>query len=164
MKRHLILSALLICALLVNGQKFSGQVYILAEHFIKDKCEVDAPCDCCAAELIFLSKRRFSLVDRCLYHDIFLKGRYSVTNKLLTLRFKPKVVNNNYDEKKQQEYVEKKKMKMPPLVLQINTCGSGKVVLGHSTIREYKYGSRQTQKKDTEIIKELKKSTAWKSF
>ncbi|MDZ4709431.1 MAG: hypothetical protein SH818_13615 [Saprospiraceae bacterium] len=146
---------------LVSGQKFSRQVYLLSDHFLKEKCEVTAPCDCCASDLIFLSKTKFTLVDRCLSHETYLTGRYTVAKTKLTLKFKPVVIDNIFDEKSKQELVEKKEIRMVPLILQIHMCGD-KFVFEHPSIKEYKYGARQTTRNDKEIISALKKSKAWK--
>ncbi len=158
-----ILFYLLWAPVLAPGQKFSHQVYILSDHFLRESCEVSAPCDCCASDLIFLSRKKFALVDRCLYHDTYLRGNYSATKNILTLDFKPVVIDHTYDENSKKEGVEKKEMKIPPLMLQIHPCGTDKTILVHPTIREYKYGSMQTNRKDSEIIRALKKSKAWKT-
>jgi len=161
MKVQPILWYLLLIPVWSSGQKFTHQVYVLSDHFEKEKCEVYAPCDCCASDLIFLTKRIFTLVDRCLYQDTYLKGRYAIKENIMTLRFKPVVVSNTYDEKNKLEGYEKKEVIMTPLMLQVNLCRD-KITLGHPTIKEYQYGSRQGSEKEKEIIKELRKTKAWK--
>lgn len=148
---------------LASGQKFSRQVYILSDHFLRESCEVSASCDCCASDLIFLNRKKFALVDRCLYHDTYLHGKYKASKNILTLEFNPVVIDHTYGEDHKKEQVEKKDMKIPPLMLQIHPCGSNQTILEHPTIKEYKYGSRQTSRKDSEIIRTLKKSKPWKT-
>ena len=147
---------------LTRGQKFAKQIYLLSDHFSKETCEVDAACDCCASELIFLNKKQFALIDRCLHNDTYLRGTYETKGNDLTLNFRPVVISQLYEEKTQNENHEKKRLAMTPLVLQIRPCGQDKVTLGHPTIREYKYGSRRKGVNEKEIIRQLKKSKAWK--
>jgi hypothetical protein len=164
MKFPSIFITLCLIPVLSWGQPFSRQVYILSDHFSKEKCEVSVSCDCCASELIFLTPKKFTLVDRCVDHDTYLTGRYTVKKSTLTLKFKPVIIDNTYDEKNKKEFFEKKKVSLEPLMLQIRSCGDNKTIIEHPTIREYKYGSRQTNKKDQDIITALKKSTAWKKL
>lgn len=144
------------------GQKFAKQVYLLSDHFSKETCEVDAACDCCASELIFLTKRQFALVDRCLHNDTYLRGTYATKSNSITLNFRPVVISQVYDEETQNENHEIKRLEMTPLILQIRPCGQNRVTLGHPTIREYEYGSRRKGVNEKEIIRQLKKSKAWK--
>lgn len=164
MKLQSIFITLLLIPVLSWGQTFSRQVYILSDHFLQEKCEVLVSCDCCSSELIFLNKKKFTLVDRCLGHDTYLTGRYTVQKSILTLKFQPIVIDNTYDAKNNQDLLEKKKVRLEPLMLQIHSCGDNKTVLEHPTIREYKHGSRPTNGKDQEIIAALKKSKAWKKL
>lgn len=144
------------------SQKFSKQVYLLSDHFSKETCEVDAACDCCASDLIFLNKRQFALIDRCLHNDTYLRGTYVIKGEGITLNFRPVVVSQLYDEKTQNESHEIKRLEMTPLALQVRPCGQNKVTLGHPAINEYKYGSRRKGINEKEIIRQLKKSKAWK--
>ena len=161
MKIQFVFIVFLMLPVLSSGQKFSRQVYILSDHFLKEKCEVSAPCDCCASDLIFLTKTKFTLVDRCMAHETYLTGRYKVAKSKLTLKFKHVVIDNTSDETSKKELVEKKEMNLDPLILQINSCGD-EFVLEHPSIKEYKYGARQTTRNDKEIIATLKKSKVWK--
>lgn len=147
---------------LTRGQKFAKQIYLLSDHFSKETCEVDAACDCCASELIFLTKREFALIDRCLHNDTYLRGTYVTKVNGITLNFRPVVISQLYEERTQNEKHEKKRLAMAPLVLQIRPCGQDEVMLGHPTIREYQYGSRRKEVNEKEIIRRLKKSKVWK--
>ncbi|HNR05831.1 MAG TPA: hypothetical protein PKM27_00870 [Saprospiraceae bacterium] len=144
------------------GQQFARQVFILSDEFSKEACEVIAACDCCASDLIFLNKKKFALVDRCLHHDTYLRGKYALKGKSMTLDFSPEAVSLRYDENTQLINKEKKQMSMSPLILQIGRCGQDEVTLGHPTIREYKYGSRRKGINEKEILRQIKKSKPWK--
>lgn len=160
--RILIIWIVCFFAFKASGQKFSKQVYILSDHFDKTKCEVDAPCDCCASDLIFLNKRNFALVDRCLHQDSYLRGKYTVRNKVMTLNFKQAVVSNDFDEVNNQDQYKKQTIKMSTLILQVTLCNSNKNILSHPTVKEYKYGSQRSRIQESEVIRELKKNKAWK--
>lgn len=60
------------------GQDFTGQVFMLTEYFVDDKCEVFAECDCCSTDLFFLKDKEFGMVSRCLYNDSYFRGTYGL--------------------------------------------------------------------------------------
>jgi hypothetical protein len=143
------------------GQSFSGQAFILSKEFLENKCEVYAPCDCCATNLFFLTDKEFGMVNRCMYYDSYYKGTYSIKDSKLTLTFKQKVVSEIMDEVSSKVTYKTKVTKIEPKVFTIDKCNN-KVRLRHPTTVDLSNGSRYPVGDEKELTKELEKETAWK--
>ena len=143
------------------GQTFTGQVFMLTEYFLDDKCEVIAECDCCSTDLFFLTDKEFGMVNRCLYNDSYYRGTYSVKSTGLTLTFKQKVVNEIINEETNKIKNEPKTVEIKPYQFTISKCDT-KIRLQHTTIKDFKNGSRYSVTREKELIKELKGTEAWK--
>jgi hypothetical protein len=53
------------------GQNFTGQVFLLAEHYQEDKCAAIAEGDCDTGDLFFLTDKQFCLVAKCIFNDSY---------------------------------------------------------------------------------------------
>ena len=143
------------------GQTFTGQVFMLTEYYWDDKCEVNAECDCCSTDLLFLTDTEFGMVNRCLYNDSYYRGTYSVKANELTLTFKQKVVNEIINEETNKIKNAPKTVEIKPYQFTISKCDT-KTRLQHTTIKDFKNGSRYSLTREKELIKELKETEAWK--
>lgn len=145
------------------GQTFTGQVYMLAEDFSDDKCEVIAECDCCSSDLFFLSTTRFCFVSRCISGDSYFSGIYSVKSSKLKLTLDKKYVTEITDEEYNVTKLETKVKNTSTIDLEVLRCGQ-RQRLTHPTNKGWKNGSRYRQKKEAEMMKELKTSKQWKQL
>ena len=156
---------LVICVLTVyrvaGSQDLSGQVFILSEQFAEDKCEVEALCDCCATELFFINKKEFVMVSRCLFDNTFLKGKYKINPKTLTLKYSKTHVNEKTDEQSGKVTCEVVKSRVDHTEFEVSQC-SKKIRLRHPTITEFKNGTRHERAKEKQLKAELYKTEAWK--
>lgn len=143
------------------GQNFTGQVFMLTEYYLDEKCEVNAECDCCSTDLFFLTDKEFAMVNRCLFNDSYYRGTYSVKANGLTLTFKQKVVNEIINEETNKIKNQTKKVEIKPYKFSIGKCDS-KIRLQHATIKDFKNGSRYSVTREKELTKELKGTQAWK--
>ena len=146
----------------LHGQNFSGQVYLLSEDFLEDRCLVLVEGNECSTDLIFLSDKTFAMVNRCLANDTYYMGSYSRKKNVLKLTFKAVMARETYDPKLDKKKYEKTKSKIDPIAFTITTCDVGKLTLEHTPIRDYQFGSRVTGKAAREKIIKLKISRGWK--
>lgn len=144
------------------SQNFSGQVYLLSENFLEDRCQVLIEANDCSTDLIFLSEKTFAMVNRCLYNDTYYVGTYIRRKALLRFAFKPVMVREVYDADLDKKKYEKSKLKIEPIEFIVSTCDVGKFTLEHTAIKDYKYGSRITGQPAREKIIKLKISRSWK--
>jgi Mg2+ and Co2+ transporter CorA len=145
-----------------RGQKFTGQVYLLAEKFLVDKCAVLVEGNACSTDLIFLTDKKFAMVYHCLLNSTYYTGNYRKTKDRLNFIFKQVMVTEVYDAEKDKKTYDKKKLSLEPIEFTIIVCEAGKVTLEHNTIKDYKNGSRVTSRTAREKTTRLKISRAWK--
>ena len=157
----ILLYALGFCSIAV-GQDLSGQAFLVTDKLQDNFCEVDAGCDCCAADLIFMTSRTFAMISRCLYDDSYFTGTYSKKDNKIILTFRQVAVNDTYDENSKKSKVELKKLKIQPMEFNLTPCGQGRIRLENSTIKEYKFGTRRPLKDEADLIKKVKGSKQWK--
>ena len=103
-----------ICAILsftneVSAQSFSGQVYLLAEKFLEDKCQVLTEEKDCSTDLIFLNDKTFAMVNRCKFNQAYYTGKYIKKKDKLYLTFKQVVAREIYDPAKDKKHTKRKK-------------------------------------------------------
>lgn len=134
---------------------------MLTEHFSEEKCEAYAECDCCSSDLFFLTKKKFAIINRCLYNDSYFKGSYKVKKDKLLLIFDQISVNEIIDGDSNEERNIKEKSKIEPIEFKISDCNN-KVRLQHATITDFKNGSRFPVQREKQLITELKTANAWK--
>jgi hypothetical protein len=148
----------------VFGQiSFTGQVFILSKDFIEDKCEVSAPCDCCATDLYFLPGDKFAFVSRCLSGDVYTTGTYSVNNNKLKLNFEKKYVEEEADEQYNITGYKHSQVNMPPVEFQIVFCGQ-KIRLMSTKEARTQNGSRYDPSSEKSRLRKLDESMAWKQL
>ena len=145
------------------GQDFTGQVFLLAEGFRDDKCEVVAECDCCGTDLFFLSSTKFGFVSRCLSGDAYFSGTYSPKMNKLTLTFNKKYVNEIVDDEYNVTKYETRPTKMSKVEFDIKQCGQ-KTRLTHLTTADWRNGSRYVQADEKAMTKKLLTSKPWKQL
>jgi hypothetical protein len=146
----------------VSAQSFSGQVYLLAEKFLEDKCQVLTEEKDCSTDLIFLNDKTFAMVNRCKFNQAYYTGKYVKKKDKLFLTFKQVVAREVYDPAKDKKTYEKKKEVIQPVELNITLCEAGKITLEHPSIKEYKNGSRLLGRIAREKLTKLKIAKAWK--
>jgi hypothetical protein len=152
----------------VVGQKFNGQVYLLAEKFLVDKCAVLVEGNACSTDLIFLSDKKFAMVYHCLLNSTYYTGSYRKAKDKLNFTFKQMMVKEVYDVEKDRKTYQKTKVALEPIEFTIIICEAGKITLEnepikeHNTIKDYKNGSRVTSRLAREKTTRLKISRAWK--
>src|SRR6478609_9543804 len=52
------------------SQSLKEQSFLLTDRLL-DECNVNAMCDCCASDLVFVSDNKFVLVDYCTDHGTY---------------------------------------------------------------------------------------------
>jgi hypothetical protein len=145
------------------GQPLSGQVFILADDFSEEKCEAFGECDCCTSDIFFLSSDKFCYISRCISGDSYFTGAYSTDSSKLKLTFDKKYVVEITDEDYTVTKLETRTTEIKPAEFDITKCGQS-LRLNHSTIREWRNGSRYSKLKETEMMKQLTMSKAWKQI
>jgi Mg2+ and Co2+ transporter CorA len=146
----------------VKGQKFAGQVYLLAEKFLVDKCAVLVEGDACSTDLIFLTDKKFAMVYHCLLNSTYYTGSYKKKKDKLNFSFKQVMVKEVYDAEKNKKTYEKQKFTLEPIEFTIIVCEAGKITLEHNSIKDYKNGSRVSNRAAREKTTRLKVSRAWR--
>ncbi|MEO5599760.1 MAG: hypothetical protein ABIR06_02415 [Cyclobacteriaceae bacterium] len=144
------------------GQNFSGQVYLLSESFLEERCQVLIEADDCPTDLIFLTDKTFAMVNRCLANDTYYVGNYVKKKNLLRFTFKPVMAREVYDAETDRKKYEKTRLKIDPIEFTISQCAAGRFTLEHTPIKEYKYGSRLSGQRAREKIIKLKIAKGWK--
>jgi hypothetical protein len=145
------------------SQDLTGQVFLLAEEFFEDKCEVVADCDCCGTELFFLSNTKFGFVSRCLSGDSYFSGTYTLKTNKLTLNFNKKYVDEIVDEEYNVEKYETRQTKIDKVEFDIKQCGQ-KTRLTHLTTADWKNGVRYKETAEKSKTKVLLTSKPWKQL
>jgi len=145
------------------GQPFVGQVFMVAENFTEDKCEVFAECDCCSSEIFFLSADKFCFVSKCISGDTYYKGTYTWNSSKLKLRFDKKYVEEITDEDYKVTKLETRVKNSDLVEFDIRRCGQ-KLRLTHATARDWKNGGQVEAKRQTELMKRLTSSKPWKQL
>jgi hypothetical protein len=144
----------------VYGQTLTGQVFMIADSFSDDKCEVAPECDCCSSDLYFLTKDKFCFVAQCISGDTYYTGTYSIDSNKLRLIFDNKYLDEITDDDYNIVGLEIKEKTSDPLQFQINNCGQKIKLTGVDCC----YGSRYDQKRETELKKRLLNSKPWKEI
>lgn len=141
----------------------TGQVFILSKYFNDAKCEVSAPCDCCATDLYFLPGDKFAFVSRCLSGDVYTAGTYSINNNKLKLNFLKKYVEEETDEQYKITGYKHGQESMSPVEFQIVLCGQ-KIRLISTKEARWQNGSRYDPSSEKGRLRKLEESTAWKQL
>jgi hypothetical protein len=148
---------------LAFAQMLTGQVFILADDFSDDKCEAFGECDCCTSDIFFLSSDKFCYISRCISGDSYFTGTYSTDSSKLKLTFHKEYIAEVTDEDYTVTRLETRTSEIKPAEFDITKCGQS-LRLNHTTIREWRNGSRYSKQKETEMTKQLTKSKAWKQI
>jgi uncharacterized protein YwbE len=101
------------------------------------------------------------MVSTCLFDNTFLRGKYKIKNKILTLKYSKTHVSEKTDEQSGKVTCEVVKSRVDLTEFKVSQCGK-KVRLRHPTITEFKNGTRHEPSKEKELKAELYKSQAWK--
>lgn len=145
-----------------NSGNFQNQVFLIGriEDFLQDKCEVYPECDCCSADLYFLSETLFAFVDRCISGDTYYAGLYEADSAGLKLKFLnehiSEVLDNDYELVKLEEQEDEPSTR----TFQIEIC-NGRIHLIDKSDKYYIHGSRYSTEKEKELLQELGNSEAW---
>ena len=145
------------------SQSLSGQVFILSESFIDDKCEVIADCDCCGTDLFFLSSTRFGFVSRCLSGDSYFTGTYTLKTNRLILNFNKKYVIEIVDEEYNVTNYKTEQIAIDKIEFEIQKCGQN-LRLTHSTTLDWRNGSRYSQSEEKMKFNKLLSAKPWKQL
>jgi len=145
------------------SQNLTGQVFLLAEGFRDDTCEVEADCDWRGTELFFLSNTKFGFVSRCLSGDSYLSGTYSMEMNKLTLNFNKKYVDEIVDDEYNVTNYETRQTKIKKVEFDIKQCGQ-KIRLTHLTTADWRNGSRYMSSDEKAKTKKLLTSKPWKQL
>lgn len=144
----------------VYSQTLTGQVFIIAESFSDDKCEVTPECDCCSSDLYFLTNDKFCYVSQCISGDAYYTGTYSVKSNKLQLTFDNKYLNEITDDDYNIIGLETKEETTDPLQFEIKSCGQKIKLIGVDCC----YGSRYDQKREIDLKRRLMSSKPWKEI
>lgn len=157
------LTVILALALVRTGisQDLSGQVFLIAEQFNDDKCEVVADCDCCGTELFFVSDKKFVFVSRCLSGDSYLSGTYALKMNKLTLTFGKKYLAEVVDDDYNVTQYKTKLTKVYKVEFDVKQCAQ-KTRLTHPATADWKNGIRYEHADEKTKTKELLASKPFK--
>jgi hypothetical protein len=147
----------------VSGQTFSGQVYVMTEHFAAGKCQPQIECDCCSSDILFLSDKEFVMIDRCIYNDCYYRGAYTVSKGYLTLTFNQFVVCEIYDDISEKTEIKKQNLNIDPARFYITNCDDT-VTLQRTDLKVLTKAFKDSKEKAGMKINELKKTTAWEQL
>jgi|GEM_PF-1614686 len=142
------------------SQSLKEQSFLLTDRLL-DECNVNAMCDCCASDLVFVSDNKFVLVDYCTDHGTYYTGIYRLTNDKLSLEFNQIKVEENFDYDKNELTEKKESCKCPTIEFQIRKCKNG-IILDNLIKPEFRYGTREQREIETERVSKLKNSKAYK--
>jgi Mg2+ and Co2+ transporter CorA len=135
---------------------------LLAEKFLVDKCAVLVEGDACSTDLIFLTDKKFAMVYHCLLSSTYYTGSYKKMKDKLNFTFKQVMVKEAYDAEKNKKTYDKTKLFLEPIEFSIIVCEVGKITLEHDSIKDYKNGSRVSNRTAREKTTRLKVSRGWK--
>jgi hypothetical protein len=143
------------------SQPFSGQVYVMTDHFTTDRCRPQIECDCCSSDIVFITDREFVMVDKCMYNDSYYRGKYTVTKEDLTLMFDQFVVKETYNDDTKETKIEKRNLKITSINFYISNCKAGDLELQRTDLKVLTKAFKESSEKTDQTIKELKKTKAW---
>ena len=143
------------------SQNLKEQSFLLTDRLLDD-CNVNAMCDCCASDLIFVSENKFVLVDYCTDHGTYYTGTYRLINNKLSLEFKQIKVVEDFDYGNNQLTDKKESCDCPAIEFQIRKCKNGGLILDNFKKPELRYGTREQKEYETERVSKLKDSKAFK--
>lgn len=121
--RHILLLFLSLTFGSINttiAQSLAGHVYIMTEHLGDGECWILLECDCCSADIFFLTEKEFVMVDRCIHNESYYKGTYTTNKDNLVLNFDQFAVNETYNDVTEETKLEKRNQKIAGKILYNN--------------------------------------------
>jgi hypothetical protein len=146
------------------GQVISGQVFVMTEHSSADRCQPQIECDCCSSDILFLTDKKFIMVDKCIHNDSFYRGTYTVATENLTLKFDQFVINEIYNDEAEEIKIAKQNLKITPIRFYISTCKAGNLTLQRTDLKVLTNAFQESNEKAAKKISELKKTKTWKQL
>ena len=67
--------------------KLTGKVYFFGPRFDSIKCEIDAGCDCCSDNILFINDSNFVHISYCMDDDTYYKGKYIIHKDKVILKY-----------------------------------------------------------------------------
>ncbi|MFB9865113.1 hypothetical protein EFA69_00610 [Rufibacter immobilis] len=74
-----------------------GKAFVLGGGIDGNVCEITEACDCCNADLMFISEKLFVYDNLCEGHYV-RKGNYKLKGNQITLEFEPQLVSYYHNE------------------------------------------------------------------
>jgi hypothetical protein len=82
-----------------TGSKvFSDKVYFLGPELDSSKCQIEAACDCCSDDLVFLDDSLFLVASYCESNTSYSKGKYTIKRNTLVLKYDSIQVSEDYND------------------------------------------------------------------
>jgi hypothetical protein len=78
----------------------AGKLYLFGPEFDSINVQAMGNCDCCTADVLFLTDSSFLMIGYCESNSSFQKGKYRLDDKTLELSFEAKRVDKNFDYEK----------------------------------------------------------------
>lgn len=74
-------------SLIFSKFKLTGKVYFFGPRFDSIKCEIDAGCDCCSDNILFINDSNFVHISYCMDDDSYYKGKYIIHKDKVILKY-----------------------------------------------------------------------------
>lgn len=84
----------------LERRSLAGKLYLFGPEFDSTNVQAVGDCDCCTADVLFLTDSSFLMIVYCESNSSFQKGKYRLNDKTLELSFDGKRVDKNFDYEK----------------------------------------------------------------
>ncbi len=151
-----------------NKAGLINKVYYFGPEIDSITCRINAECDCCTDDIVFLNQKEFVKVSYCMADKSVSRGTYQASGDKLILKYKGIFISRNIDMEWESKHQSSKKIKYNWETHKVNTFSDTmiKISCKQTVIYKYEgeeilYGRLDEKTRADKFVTTLKKEGFW---